>query len=131
MELYNTAVQYLTGLYGGLHRDIARVHHKIATIYYRLTDYDSAINCENNCLEILRLLYGEDHVDTIESLSSIGLFHFSKGSKDKALYYLYKSLFLCNFAFGEGYPESIINYMNISAIYQQNKQLQLAIVCMM
>jgi hypothetical protein len=45
MELYNTAVQYLTGLYGGLHRDIARVHHKIATIYYRLTDYDSAIGC--------------------------------------------------------------------------------------
>lgn len=124
-------MQYLTGLYGGLHRDIARVHHKIATIYYRLTDYDSAIACEGNCLEILKQLYGEDHVDTIESISSIGLYYFSKGNKDKALFYLYKSLFLCNFAFGEGYPEAIVNYMNISAIYQQNRQFQLAIVCMM
>jgi tetratricopeptide (TPR) repeat protein len=131
MELYNTAVQYLSGLYGGLHRDIAKVHHKIATIYYRLTDYDSAISCENNSLEILKLLYGEDNVDTIECISNIGLYYFSKGNKDKALYYLYKSLFLCNFAFGESYPEAIVNYMNISTIYQNNRQFQLAIVCMM
>ncbi len=79
MELYNTAVQYMVGLYGSLHKDIALVHHKIATIYYRLGDYAAAINCENNCLEILRILYGEDNVDTIDSLSNIGLYHFSKG----------------------------------------------------
>lgn len=43
MDLYNTAIQYMTGLYGGVHRDIAIVYHKIATIYYRLTDFESAV----------------------------------------------------------------------------------------
>jgi hypothetical protein len=48
----------MIGLYGSLHRDIAAVHHKIATIYYRLGDYEAAIGCETNSLEILRLLFG-------------------------------------------------------------------------
>jgi hypothetical protein len=43
--MYNNSVQYLIGLYGGLHEDIASLHHKIATIYYKLTDYEAAVAC--------------------------------------------------------------------------------------
>lgn len=46
--MYNNSVQYLIGLYGGLHEDIASLHHKIATIYYKLTDYEAAVACERN-----------------------------------------------------------------------------------
>lgn len=68
---------------------------------------------------------------TIESITNLGLFYFSKGDSQKALYYLFKSLFLSNLAFGECYPETIVNYMNLSAIYQQGKQYQQTILCLL
>lgn len=49
-------------------------------------------------------MYGEDNIKTIESITNLGLFYFSKGDSQKALYYLFKSMFLSNLSFGECYP---------------------------
>lgn len=76
-------------------------------------------------------MYGEDNIKTIESITNLGLFYFSKGDRDRALFYLFKSMFLSNLSFGECYPETIVNYMNLSAIYQQGKQYQQTIICLL
>jgi hypothetical protein len=65
-------------LYGGIHEDIALINQKIAHIYYKLGDYDSAINCLKSSVEMYDILYGEDHMKTIECISNLGLFYFSK-----------------------------------------------------
>jgi hypothetical protein len=43
----------MVGLYGGMSDEIAAVHHKIATVYYKLGDFDAAIMCERSSLELL------------------------------------------------------------------------------
>ena len=58
IELYNNAVQYMVGLYGGMSDEIAAVHHKIASVYYKLGGFDTAIMCERSSLELLEALYG-------------------------------------------------------------------------
>jgi tetratricopeptide (TPR) repeat protein len=68
---------------------------------------------------------------TIESYSNLAIFYFSKLEKDRAIYYLFKSIYLSSFAFGEAYPETIVNRMHLSAVYQECAQYQLAILTLM
>lgn len=48
----------MIGLYNGMSEEIALVYHKIANIYYRLADYEAAIQFEKNCNDLLEMMYG-------------------------------------------------------------------------
>lgn len=121
----------MVGLYGGMSDEIAAVHHKIASVYYKLGDFDTAIMCERSSLELLEALYGEDDVLTVESYSNLAIFYFSKLEKDRAIYYLLKCIYISSFSFGWTYPETVVNRLHLAAVFQECAQYQLAILTLM
>jgi len=68
---------------------------------------------------------------TVESYSNLAIFYFSKLEKDRAIYYLFKGIYISSFAFGESYPETVVSRLHLAAVFQECAQYQLAILTLM
>lgn len=94
-----------------------------------LGDYKQALENEYMSLSLSKMSFREDSIEMIQCYSRFGLYHMVMNDKDKALYFLHKSLYLMVLAFTEGYPDILINIANIARIHQQNKDIGQAIKC--
>jgi tetratricopeptide (TPR) repeat protein len=64
-EKYNRALQYLFVSFNGVHEKLALINKKIAGIYYKVGDFDTAIMSALSSCEIYESLLGPEHVETI------------------------------------------------------------------
>jgi hypothetical protein len=57
----------------------------------------------------------------VQSYSKLGLYEMVTGNRNRALYFLHKSLMLMLVNYGETYPDILVTLANIARIYQQDK----------
>lgn len=82
--------------------------------------HQEAIESELTALNIIEAVSTGDSAKAIQCYSTIGLYYSVKGDKEKALFYLHKSIFLMLVAFGETYPDFLISVVNLARVYHQN-----------
>ncbi len=70
-----------------------------------------------NCLEISRRAFGDNHPDTAISYNNIGSIYSSLGNYNSALEYYTKTLAIQKRIFGEDHPDTAMSYNNIGSIY--------------
>lgn len=94
-----------------------------------MTDYQSAIVKELSTLKIYEMGLREMNYRVVQSYSKLGLYEMVIGNRNRALYFLHKSLMLMLINFGETYPDILVTLANIARIYQQDKELNNAVNC--
>ena len=79
--------------------------------------FNIAFIFQENCLEISRRAFGENHPGMALSYNNIGFIYDSLGNYDRALEYYTKALAIRKRVFGEDYPDTAMSYNNIGSIY--------------
>ena len=59
-------------------------------MYDNASKHDSAMNCYQESLNIMKKLYGEEHVNVAQSFADIGFSCFRHGEMEKGVYYFGK-----------------------------------------
>ena len=79
------ALDNFIGEYGRLNPDTAARYYNIGKILLSQKDYDAALRCHYETLEIRLKLYGHNHADTADSYHQIGRAQFQKEDYKSAL----------------------------------------------
>ena len=94
-----------------------------------MTEYKSAIVKETTALKIYEMGLRPMNYKVVQSYSKLGLYEMVTGNRSKAFYFLHKSLLLMLINYGETYPDILVTLANIARIYQQDKELNNAVLC--
>ncbi|RUM44313.1 MAG: hypothetical protein DSY46_05935, partial [Hydrogenimonas sp.] len=86
-------------------------------IYYKLGDYDKALEHLNRALQIRLATLGKNHPDTAVSYNNIGLVWDSKGEYNKALEFDNQALQIYLATLGKNHPSTASSYNNIGAVW--------------
>ena len=89
----------------------------IGVVYWKLGEYDKALEFYNKALEIRKEVLGEKHTDTAMSYNNIGAVYENLGDYDKALEYYFKALEIYKAVLGEKHRDTANSYNNIGVVY--------------
>jgi tetratricopeptide (TPR) repeat protein len=99
------ALNNFIGEYGRLNPDTAASYHNIGLILYVQDNYDAALTCHCQALDIRLMLYGLNHADTAESYYQIGCTELGKGDYESALQSFEKALDIRQNLHGKIHPD--------------------------
>ena len=106
----------------GIERDFAdqplvqaALWESIASVYVELGLYDEALPAAERALETRRRLFGDDHPDTLESLSSMGWLLYARGEPDEADLYIREALETRRLVLGDDHPETLTSMAGLLA----------------
>lgn len=105
------------------------VYSKLGKIFYHMTEYQQAIVREISVLKIYEMGLRPMSHKVVQSYSKLGLYEMVIGNRNRALYFLHKSLMLMLINYGETYPDILVTLANIARIYQQDKEFNNAVNC--
>ena len=94
-----------------------------------MTEYQQAIVREISVLKIYEMGLRPMSHKVVQSYSKLGLYEMVIGNRNRALYFLHKSLMLMLINYGETYPDILVTLANIARIYQQDKEFNNAVNC--
>ena len=77
---------------GAKHKDTAKSHYLIATVYEKMKNYEMALVEYQEALSIRKGLFGINHKLTAQVLNRIGLLYYNKYDFPEALNYLHQAL---------------------------------------
>ncbi len=98
-------------------RFIANACNNKGIIYYRMSNYDMALDNFLTMLNISIKLNGNQHINVAKSYTNIGNIYYAKSDYNLALFYYLKSLELKTKLLGENHGEVAELYNNIGVIY--------------
>ena len=67
-----------------MHEKLGTIYKKFSHLHFKIGDVDSALLFAINSHEICENILGFDHVETIEALMMIGIYHFARKKFDSA-----------------------------------------------
>ena len=92
LKLYNRSLVIMTNIFGPRHPHVGRVLNTIGTVYYRLGEFDTAIDNSERALQILDQFHGAYHPHVAEALTFLGFMYRDKGNLIKSREVLERSL---------------------------------------
>lgn len=101
--------------------NICEVYSRLGKIFYHMTEYQTAIVKEISVLKMFEMGLRGMSYRVVQSYSKLGLYEMVVGNRNRALYFLHKSLLMMLVNYGETYPDILVTLANISRIYQQDK----------
>ncbi|EAR84624.2 translation initiation factor, putative (macronuclear) [Tetrahymena thermophila SB210] len=130
LECFHTAAHIILNLFGPIHKDYAYCFYKISNIYFKLGDYENAIHYQKQTIQVFKKLYGIDHHQTAQAISTLAYYYFSIKKYSLAYKNMFKSLFIYSLIGGEPHPDSFHTFMNLSLMFQENEQHQASLSCL-
>jgi CHAT domain-containing protein len=97
--------------------ELAANYHVQVEQYYQQGQFDKALPLAKEALQIREELLGEQHPDTLKSLSKLAAVYKSMGHLKKALPLFEKSYRLSEKVLGEQHPDTLENLKNVVALY--------------
>lgn len=107
--------------------EMARLLDLIGNFYYEQAQYDEALKYFSKALNMNQAVLGENHANTAESYSHLGLLNISLGKYDQALPFLLKALEIREAVFGENHAHTATSYNNLASLYDAKKEYDQAL----
>lgn len=85
----------------------SQLRQSLADLYRTLGLYDASMPLQESALATRRCVLGEEHTDTLTSLSSMGMLLMEYGRYDHAAIYLHEALEKSRLTLGEEHPNSL------------------------
>lgn len=98
MQYYNTLLDIYTST-----NDVEStcdIYSKLGRIFYHMTEYQSAIGREISALKMHEMGLRPMNYKVVQSYSKLGLYEMVIGNRNRALYFLHKSLLLMLINYG-------------------------------
>ncbi len=112
----NRAVSENILLFGVRNKEIARLYHNIAGVYFDKGEYESSLEYYKQALEIRETELGKQNVDTATTYNDIGLVYKIKGEYDEAIKYYKKALSIREEVLGRLHSDTATVYNNIAGV---------------
>lgn len=107
----------------------ANLFNDLGRCYYKILEFQPALNWYQRALEIRQSIFGDWHADTAESLNDIAVVYSDFDEHERALEYDKKALEIRLKVLGEHNHDTALSYMNIGGSYARVGEYERAIEC--
>jgi tetratricopeptide (TPR) repeat protein len=106
-------------------------YSNLGAVYYRLGNYQKALECEEKALTIRLRVYGEAYSNPsiAASYNHLGSAYYSLGEAKQALIYYKKALGMRLQVYGDSHPDVAISYNSLGTAYQSLGDAQKGLEC--
>jgi serine/threonine protein kinase/tetratricopeptide (TPR) repeat protein len=121
-EVLGRAGARITGKFENQPRIEAAIRQTIGDTYYKLGDYPAAQPHLERSLEIRRRVLGEEHPDTLFSVTNLAALYMARGQYAKAEPLYVQTLDIRRRALGEEHPFTLLSMNNLATLYADQSQ---------
>jgi tetratricopeptide (TPR) repeat protein len=126
IHLHREMVDYLKGLMGLIHPYTASAIEKLAQLYCRVEDYESAEPLMKRIINIREKLGGEESQETIRSRNRLASLYSSKGDFHAAREVMQKNVDIKSRSAGTDHPETLKYLQRLASLALKSKDFKVA-----
>lgn len=125
LQKYQQALNILKKNYPNEKILLADLYYSLASLYYRMAEYELASEANNIGLKIMKDLYGDDHLQVSVSEHLLGYIKKSEGKFNEAVTHFRQSIEIKKKYFGENSVKLATLYYSIGLVMSEKQNLYL------
>ena len=119
LELYQEALRIRQEVLGTVHPSTAQSLNNLATLYYRLGQYEQSIKLFKKSIDVKTQLYGDESTDIAESRNNIAMLYMAAGTLVSAVHSQEVAVELMEKLLGSENPRTVNVKGNLGIIYRR------------